>query len=61
MEGKQIEEVNNGDGYEREAAPIKCRLRRERNTTQCPNTVPAQERLKTKAAFVLWRTFQKGT
>lgn len=55
--------MNNGDGYEREAAPAKGRLRRERerNTTQHPNTVPAQERPKTKAAFALWRTFQRGT
>lgn len=28
--GKTSRRVNNGDGYEREAAPAKCRLRRER-------------------------------
>lgn len=39
MEGKQVEEVNNRDGYEREAAPAKCRLWRERERETQPNTL----------------------
>ena len=40
--------MRNGYGYESEAVPTKCRLRREREKEIQPNTltVPAQERLR---------------